>query len=60
MHFDFAEKRFVLEAIVSGSALSRCGTFYYPNVYARIAATEIMNWICQESETYCFPTTGIT
>ena len=38
MHFDFAEKRFVLEAIVSGSAMSKCGTFFYPNVYARIAA----------------------
>ena len=58
MHFDFAEKRFILEAIVSGSALSKCGTFFYPNVYVRIAATEIMSWICQESDIDCIPTTA--
>ena len=59
MHFDFAEKRFVLEAIVSGSAMSKCGTFFYPNVYVRIAATEIMSWICQESDIDCTPTAGV-
>ena len=48
VQFDPLRGRFILRGVVSGSARQECGTLYYPNIYVRVAATDVLMWILEE------------